>query len=93
MTVERVAPSFTCPKCGRTSHNLNDVRERYCGACHEWFSDDRSSIPVEAAALCLNEFVVFAKQLGRCPRCGSHAWISLNFYIPHAAGRAAAPPP
>lgn len=28
--------SFTCPKCGRTSHNPNDVREGYCGACHDW---------------------------------------------------------
>lgn len=25
---------FTCPDCGRTSHNPNDARERYCGACH-----------------------------------------------------------
>jgi hypothetical protein len=28
--------SFTCPRCGRTSHNPNDAREGYCGACHEW---------------------------------------------------------
>lgn len=26
--------SFTCPVCGRTSHNPNDVREQWCGACH-----------------------------------------------------------
>lgn len=26
--------SITCPKCGRTSYNLNDVKQRYCGACH-----------------------------------------------------------
>lgn len=26
--------SFTCPRCGRTSHNPNDERERYCGFCH-----------------------------------------------------------
>lgn len=29
-------PSITCPKCGRTSHNPNDVRERYCGNCHQY---------------------------------------------------------
>lgn len=29
--------TFTCPKCFRTSHNPNDARERYCGACHEFF--------------------------------------------------------
>jgi hypothetical protein len=28
--------SITCPRCGRTSHNPNDVREGYCGACHDW---------------------------------------------------------
>jgi hypothetical protein len=27
-------PSFTCPRCGRTSHNPADVAEGYCGACH-----------------------------------------------------------
>ncbi len=25
---------LTCPKCGLTSHNSNDVRNRYCGHCH-----------------------------------------------------------
>lgn len=29
-------PSITCPRCGRTSWNPNDVREGYCGACHDW---------------------------------------------------------
>ncbi len=28
--------SYTCPRCGRTSHDPNDVRERYCGNCHDW---------------------------------------------------------
>jgi len=28
--------SFTCPVCGMTSHNPNDVREGYCGNCHDW---------------------------------------------------------
>lgn len=31
--------SITCPECGRTSFNPNDVRERYCGNCHWWTSD------------------------------------------------------
>lgn len=30
------APSITCPVCGATSHNPNDVREGYCGRCHDW---------------------------------------------------------
>jgi len=25
---------YTCPRCGRTSHNRNDEEHRYCGACH-----------------------------------------------------------
>lgn len=28
--------SITCPTCGRTSFNPNDVRERYCGNCRQW---------------------------------------------------------
>lgn len=37
---ERLGPqaeTFTCPKCSRTSYNPNDARERYCGACNEFF--------------------------------------------------------
>lgn len=33
---ESRAPTFvTCSRCGRTSYNVNDIAERYCGACHE----------------------------------------------------------
>lgn len=28
---------FTCPDCGRTSHNPNDAAQRYCGACNKFF--------------------------------------------------------
>jgi hypothetical protein len=31
-----MAESITCPNCGRTSHNPTDVREGYCGYCHDW---------------------------------------------------------
>lgn len=30
--------SITCPKCGMTSFNANDIREGYCGNCHDWTS-------------------------------------------------------
>jgi len=33
--------SFTCPRCGRTSHHPDDVREGYCGACHDWTGERR----------------------------------------------------
>lgn len=29
-------PSFTCPVCGMTSYNPNDIREGFCGNCHAW---------------------------------------------------------
>jgi hypothetical protein len=28
--------SFTCPRCGMTSHNPTDVAEGYCSNCHDW---------------------------------------------------------
>jgi hypothetical protein len=31
-----LSDTFTCPKCERTSHNSNDARAGYCGACHEF---------------------------------------------------------
>jgi hypothetical protein len=30
---------FTCPRCGMTSYNTNDVRNSYCGNCHLFFDD------------------------------------------------------
>lgn len=32
----RQGKTFTCPRCQRTTNNPNDVREGYCGACHDW---------------------------------------------------------
>jgi hypothetical protein len=29
-------PTITCPVCGWTSYNPNDIREGYCGHCHDW---------------------------------------------------------
>lgn len=31
--------SIHCLLCGTTSHNPNDVRERYCGFCHRFHDD------------------------------------------------------
>jgi ribosomal protein L37E len=28
--------SITCPQCGRTSYHPEDVRQKYCGACHQF---------------------------------------------------------
>jgi len=32
-------PSIECPRCRRRSFNPNDIRERYCGACHVFHLD------------------------------------------------------
>jgi hypothetical protein len=41
-----MSPSFICPRCGRESFNPNDIRERYCGACHQFIDD--ASPPADA---------------------------------------------
>lgn len=34
-----VVESITCPVCKRISHHPEDVRRRYCGACHAFHDD------------------------------------------------------
>jgi hypothetical protein len=34
-------PSFECPRCHRVSFNANDIENRYCGACHTFFTPPR----------------------------------------------------
>jgi hypothetical protein len=29
-------PSVTCPLCGMTSYHPEDIRQGYCGNCHDW---------------------------------------------------------
>jgi ribosomal protein L37E len=31
--IERDGSAITCLRCGRTSHNPNDVKEKYCSYC------------------------------------------------------------
>ena len=33
-------PSITCPFCKRVSYHPEDVRHRYCGACHRFHDDE-----------------------------------------------------
>lgn len=37
--------SITCPQCGMTSFNTNDVNAQYCGNCHQFHAD--MSQPIE----------------------------------------------
>lgn len=32
-------PSIECPRCHRVSFHSDDIRERYCGACHAFHRD------------------------------------------------------
>lgn len=42
---ETETPSITCPRCGRTSYNPNDIREGYCGYCHDWTGTPQPELP------------------------------------------------
>jgi len=37
--------TFTCPRCGAVSHHPMDIKEGYCGRCHDWTG--KPSIPDE----------------------------------------------
>jgi hypothetical protein len=36
-TIAEDGKSITCHACGRTSYNMNDVANCYCGNCHVFF--------------------------------------------------------
>lgn len=38
---EKLMTQFTCPRCSRSSPNENDIREGYCGFCHDFTGDVR----------------------------------------------------
>ena len=42
-----MADSITCPICGKTSYNPNDVEQRYCANCHAFWGDLAEGTRVE----------------------------------------------
>jgi hypothetical protein len=48
-TITTDGRSITCKRCGMTSHNLNDVRNRYCGHCKLFHEDEEA--PLTACVL------------------------------------------
>jgi len=40
--------SITCPVCGRTSYNPNDVLWGYCGFCHDWTTTKGTTMKVDS---------------------------------------------
>lgn len=65
--------SITCPKCGMESHNPNDVRERYCGNCHQFHSALGGQ-----EAICFNRIVADLKK-GVKSRIDSGSPFTLQF--------------
>lgn len=55
--------SFSCPRCGAVSYNLNDVEHGYCGRCHDFTGDPHRQ------ALTLEERVAATA----CPGCEQKA--------------------
>jgi len=39
LTHREYPEGFTCPRCGMTSRNPDDIRDGYCGNCHDWTRD------------------------------------------------------
>lgn len=51
--ISKDGKSITCHKCGKTSHNQEDVKQAYCGHCH-FFHIDRTTVdmPVSKCPIC-----------------------------------------
>ena len=54
----RLEKGINCLICGRTSWNQNDVREKYCGNCHQYHD------VMSAGLVKVGEFI----EKGRGPR-------------------------
>lgn len=82
------AETLTCPRCGFTSYNGNDVLNQYCGFCHVWLQDAASlnmmmMSPAERA-MCLRLECTYARLLpdGRAlivESRESKAWLRVHY--------------
>jgi hypothetical protein len=61
--------SFTCPRCARTSHQPEDIKYGYCGACHDWTGDQVLAELRKVAAA------------AACPLCGLTGCISIAWRL------------
>lgn len=39
---DRMTASIVCPRCGRASYHPEEVRQGYCGNCHDWTSQPQA---------------------------------------------------
>jgi DNA-directed RNA polymerase subunit RPC12/RpoP len=60
-------PAFSCPRCGRVSHNGMDAAAGYCGACRDWTGTPTAVRPTDEFA---------------CPQCGDRFQVSPQMQEP-----------
>lgn len=71
-------PSITCPVCAMTSYSLPDIREGYCGNCHDWTRGVKA----------LAEHIAWLESIGQEPGCTCRwAWKSLGRMYGTSAGK------
>lgn len=39
-------PSITCPICNKTSYHPEDIRQGYCGNCHDWTGNTPDGVKI-----------------------------------------------
>lgn len=53
-TIDVANASIRCHICNRVSHNLNDVKHRYCGNCHQFLQDKEEEDDITNASAALD---------------------------------------
>jgi hypothetical protein len=53
--------SFTCPRCGKTSHHPEDARHGYCGNCHDFTASPPGNVPNAGATHVFVDGIVSAR--------------------------------
>ncbi len=73
--------TYTCPRCGRTSHHPEDFKAGYCGACHDWTRADvgqpdwRDHLDVDTVAKVEHELLFAMKRYDVSPiRLSTPIW-------------------
>lgn len=69
-------PYIVCPRCGWTSHNRNDVAQRYCGHCHVFHDDLRQPalFPGECVCRTVGCGHVASLHTPECQVCQRNCW-------------------
>jgi ribosomal protein L37E len=60
-TISEDGKTITCHRCGRTSHNPNDVAFHYCGHCNHWHDGADNLLNAGAEAAVMNKTATICK--------------------------------